>query len=315
MVRSSGGGSEGTHGADRAWPHFELADEAGGKRSESEEPDADRARKSERMLQVAPSWRDFCGATPIARLGNARSRTNGESLVLGWVPGWVSLLRAWRSVANKAAAKRCGRPGPWTARARIGPPCPWCPAGPCNDRPSAIPRWVSVQSVVRAIDALVEGRRAVDRSHKRARRPPAPPPCHPRDARASRSARSALKASRSQTRAEKTATHLTLPTRRTTGWQVRASPRVGGPCATANLLSPARQCSRRAATPSTVTASSTTSGTGADTARTRRYAARSVEGTRTPRAPAAAGVPSCGCPRRARPSARERRKWRRRGRR
>ena len=191
----------------------------------------------------------------------------------------------------------------------------WCPAGPCNDRPSAIPRWVSVQSVVRAIDALVEGRRAVDRSHKRARRPPAPPPCHPRDARASRSARSALKASRSQTRAEKTATHLTLPTRRTTGWQVRASPRVGGPCATANLLSPARQCSRRAATPSTVTASSTTSGTGADTARTRRYAARSVEGTRTPRAPAAAGVPSCGCPRRARPSARERRKWRRHGRR
>ena len=265
----------------------------------------------------APSWREFffLAARRLARLGNARSRTNGESLVLGWVPGWVSLLRAWRSVANKAAAKRCGRPGPRAARPGIGTPCPWCPAGPCNDRPSAIPRWVSVQSVVRAIDALVEGRRAVDRSHKRARRPPAPPPCHPRDARASRSARSALKASRSQTRAEKTATHLTLPTRRTTGWQVRASPRVGGPCATANLLSPARQCSRRAATPSTVTASSTTSGTGADTARTRRYAARSVEGTRTPRAPAAAGVPSCGCPRRARPSARERRKWRRRGRR
>ena len=23
------------------------------------------------------------------------------------MPGWVSLLRAWRSVANKAAAKRC----------------------------------------------------------------------------------------------------------------------------------------------------------------------------------------------------------------
>ena len=64
---------------------------------------------------------------------------------------------------------------------------------------------------------------AAGRSTRPARTPPPPAsPCHPRDARASRSARSALKASRSQTRVEKTATRLTLPARRTTGWQVRA---------------------------------------------------------------------------------------------
>eukprot|EP00964_Phaeocystis_antarctica_P029856 scaffold16830_cov32-Phaeocystis_antarctica.AAC.2 len=68
------------------------------------------------------------------------------------------------------------------------------------------------------------GIRAAGRSAGPVRTPPPspPPPCHPRDARASRSARSVLKASRSQTRVEKTATRLTLPTHRTTGWQVRA---------------------------------------------------------------------------------------------
>ena len=87
-------------------------------------------------------------------------------------------------------------------------------------------------------------------------------PCHPRDARASRSALSALRASRCQTRGEKTAMRLSRPTRRTTGWQVRAhangwraaSPRIGASCAAANLLSPARQCSRPAAIASTVIA-------------------------------------------------------------
>ena len=108
-------------------------------------------------------------------------------------------------------------------------------------------------------------RSAVHRYLPRRARPPSSivVPCHPRDARASRSARFALRASRCQTRGEKTATRLSLPTRRTTGWQVRAhangwraaSPRIGAPCAAANLLSlPARQCSRRAATSSTVIA-------------------------------------------------------------
>lgn len=91
-------------------------------------------------------------------------------------------------------------------------------------------------------------RSAVHRYLPRRARPPSSivVPCHPRDARASRSARFALRASRCQTRGEKTATRLSLPTRRTTGWQVRAhangwraaSPRIGAPCAAANLLSP-----------------------------------------------------------------------------
>ena len=91
-------------------------------------------------------------------------------------------------------------------------------------------------------------RSAVHRYLPRRARPPSSivVPCHPRDARASRSARFALRASRCQTRGEKTAMRLSLPTRRTTGWQVRAhangwraaSPRIGAPCAAANLLSP-----------------------------------------------------------------------------
>eukprot|EP00964_Phaeocystis_antarctica_P137973 scaffold102601_cov60-Phaeocystis_antarctica.AAC.1 len=57
VVLFSGGGVEGANGADRVWlacgptpevarPQFEPVDGAGGRRRESEEPHADRARRS-----------------------------------------------------------------------------------------------------------------------------------------------------------------------------------------------------------------------------------------------------------------------------
>ena len=51
---------------------MKLVDEAGGRRSESEEPHADRARKSRAKLDIRMPTRSFCG--PAAKIRKPNNR-------------------------------------------------------------------------------------------------------------------------------------------------------------------------------------------------------------------------------------------------